>query len=526
MAAQNQYQSTTQKFLDIYDVTNNLVILKNGTVSFVLAVSAMNFGLLAEAEQDAVIYTYAALLNSLNYPIQIIIQSQTKDATNYLNLLKQQEQKASTDNKKERIAQYRHFVTNLIKERNVLDKKFYCIVPATATELGLMTVDSVIPGKTEFDITKYEKSLILEKAVSVLEPRRDHLVSQFARIGLFARQLTTQEIIRIFYTNYNPEASEGQEIADTSQYSTPLVRANLIKQTQEILAQAQAQPAVSPQPTSQEAAASPLQQIPIEQSTNAEPATPRQDPTLPTTPAEADVSLNDQISSATPQPESAAVNQSAVSPLPPEPTKADQLPTQNFAQAKTQSSNLNFKESIDDFGLDSIPTNPTPPQPATNQAQSTPTNPTPTASAKAGADLEINASTAPQNPAADPANKHIPTPSFTSVSSPPTSIKSDKEKTQSSPSASTAIKNLKPPASSTVTADAKPKSVQVDTQADNLQNTINQTLKEVGPVDVYNKKATQPTQAAPPTQTATTTPTTPSAAAANDQNLPPIAEIT
>jgi hypothetical protein len=229
MAAQKNIQSTTQKFLDIHDVTNNLVILKDGSVCFVLAVSAMNFGLLAEQEQDAVIYTYAAMLNSLNYPIQIVIQSQTKDATKYLNLLKDQEQKASSEEKAKMIARYRSFVAQLIKERNVLDKKFYVAAPATAMELGLVSPEGFIPGNNQFDISKYEKSVILEKAQSVLEPRRDHLVSQFARIGLFARQLTTQEIIKIFYTNYNPEASEGLEIADTSEYTTPLVRANLIK---------------------------------------------------------------------------------------------------------------------------------------------------------------------------------------------------------------------------------------------------------------------------------------------------------
>jgi len=237
MLPKPQSQSTAQEFLDIYDITNNFTILKNGTVSIVLVVGAMNFGLLAEAEQDAVIYTYAALLNSLNYPIQIIIQSQTKDVTDYLNLLKQSEEEASSDNKRERISRYRQFVSELIKERNVLDKKFYVVVPANLSELGLLSAESVIPGKTNFDISSIEKSVILEKAEAVLAPKRDHLISQFARIGLYSRQLTTQEIIRVFYTNYNPEASEGQELTDTNQYTTPLVRANFTKSADQIIAQ-------------------------------------------------------------------------------------------------------------------------------------------------------------------------------------------------------------------------------------------------------------------------------------------------
>jgi len=227
MPAQATINSTTQNFLDIYDITNDLVIMKDGTVSIILTVSAMNFGLLAEEEQDAIIYAYAALLNSLNYSIQIMIQSKTKDATAYLNLLKEQETKASTTQKRELISRYRQFLSELIRERNVLDKKFYVIVPASSLELGFIAPQSVVPGTSKFDITSIDRSLLLEKAKGTLEPKRDHLIGQFNRIGLYARQLQTQEIIQIFYNNYNPEASEGQQISNSKDYTTPLVQASI-----------------------------------------------------------------------------------------------------------------------------------------------------------------------------------------------------------------------------------------------------------------------------------------------------------
>ncbi len=229
MPAQAQNKASAQNFLDIYDITNNLVILKNGTTSLILKVSAMNFGLLAEEEQDAIIYTYAALLNSLNYPIQIVIQSQTKDVTNYLSLLKQKEAESASHQKKDRIARYRNFVASLVQERNVLDKNFYVAVPATPAELGLITTENIIPGKTDFNIKKFEKPLIVDKALSILEPRRDHLISQFARIGLRAQRLSTQEIIKVFYTSYNPEASEGFGGTNSEEYQTALVQAKVMK---------------------------------------------------------------------------------------------------------------------------------------------------------------------------------------------------------------------------------------------------------------------------------------------------------
>ena len=220
-------QSTSQLFIEVHEVADNLLLTKDGTVTIILTVNAMNFSLLAEEEQDGVIYAYAALLNSLNYPIQVLISSQTKDVTSYLRLLEEQEGKAFNRTNKERIFRYRQFVANLIQERNVLDKKFYVAIPATGVELGITTAQSLLPGTTQVDINSVDKHYVFEKARSILEPKAEHLIAQFSRIGLFSRQLSTQEIIQLFYISYNPEAAEGQQITDSSQYTTPLVSSSV-----------------------------------------------------------------------------------------------------------------------------------------------------------------------------------------------------------------------------------------------------------------------------------------------------------
>lgn len=227
MSTAREISSTTQKFLEIHDIVNDLLILKDGSTALIITVNAMNFGLLAEEEQDAIIYSYAGLLNSLNYPIQIVIKSQTKDVTSYLHLLDEELELATSNTKREWIKKYRSFVGNLIKERNVLDKKFYVVIPATALEMGLVPPSTVIPGVSQPDLSSVERSVILDKAREILEPKRDHLMSQFGRIGLIARQLTTQEIIQLFYLSFNPEAAEGQQITDTNSYTTPLVKASV-----------------------------------------------------------------------------------------------------------------------------------------------------------------------------------------------------------------------------------------------------------------------------------------------------------
>jgi hypothetical protein len=279
MANPQVIHSTTQKFLDIYDVANDLLLMKEGAVSLVLTVSAINFGLLAEEEQDAVIYSYAGLLNSLNYPIEIVIRSQTKDVTNYLNLLVAQEESAVSETKKKQIGAYRAFVSNLVHERNVLDKKFYVVIPASALEMGLLPPSTVIPGVKSIDISTVERSVIMEKARNILEPKRDHLVNQFSRIGLYARQLTSQEIIQLFYLSYNPEAAEGQQITDTSNYTSVVVSAQVQADWKQA-PQAAPEPTYAPdmayqpetQPIAEAAPAYETQPVPVEQVITEAPA--------------------------------------------------------------------------------------------------------------------------------------------------------------------------------------------------------------------------------------------------------------
>ncbi|OGJ22472.1 MAG: hypothetical protein A2804_00975 [Candidatus Pacebacteria bacterium RIFCSPHIGHO2_01_FULL_46_10] len=220
----NAIQSTTQNYLEIYDVTNDLVILRDGTVALLLTTNSLNFGLLSEEEQDSIIYTYAGLLNSLSFPIEIVIRSQKKDISVYLHYVEELEQKNPMPIRKTQIRRYREFIQELVKERNILDKKFYIAIPFAGASLSL---SGAIPNIKKKETFSLDKAYVLEKAKTDLEPKRDHLIAQFARIGLYARQLTTQEIIHLMYTIYNPGTSEGQRMTDTGSYTTPLVEASL-----------------------------------------------------------------------------------------------------------------------------------------------------------------------------------------------------------------------------------------------------------------------------------------------------------
>ncbi|MBU1326576.1 hypothetical protein KKB64_00115 [Patescibacteria group bacterium] len=195
-------RSTTQVFTEIEDVDRDIVLFCDGSCALIIATSAVNFGLLSEKEQDAIIYAYAGFLNSLSFPIQLLIQTRHKDISAYLSLLEEQEQKQKSPKLAESIHKYRSFVATTVKERDVLDKKFYIIVPFSAIELGL-SARSLLGGKKQG--LPYQKPYIFERALTALTPRRDHILRLLARVGLQAHQLTSDQIVRLFFSVYNPE---------------------------------------------------------------------------------------------------------------------------------------------------------------------------------------------------------------------------------------------------------------------------------------------------------------------------------
>src|SRR3989344_4461548 len=113
-------RTSTQDHLDIEDIRDNLVILKDGACCLILQTTAVNFSLLSESEQDAIIYAYAGLLNSLTFPIQIVVTTQKKNIANYLALLNAQKIKITNPLLKNQVEKYYEYVKKTVAENEVL----------------------------------------------------------------------------------------------------------------------------------------------------------------------------------------------------------------------------------------------------------------------------------------------------------------------------------------------------------------------------------------------------------------------
>ena len=217
-------KGTTQEHLPIEDIRDDLVILKDGSCVMILETSSVNFDLLSEKEQEAMIYAYAALLNSLTFPIQILIRSALKDVSNYLRRLKTQEAKIQDPLLRKQIVSYRKFVEEVVKKNNVLAKSFYVVVPFFAVELGVQAAaKSTLPlpfslfAKGNSPGLPMAKEKIIEKAKAALEPKKEHLIRLFGRLGLSIKQLTTKELIKLFYQIYNQESILVNNVAALTQ---------------------------------------------------------------------------------------------------------------------------------------------------------------------------------------------------------------------------------------------------------------------------------------------------------------------
>lgn len=203
-------RSTTQSFIEIEDIDNNIVMFSDGSCALIVAVAAVNFGLLSEKEQEAIIYAYAGFLNSLSFPIELLVRSQRKDIAAYLKLLGEKEKNQANQMLVKSIHSYRLFIESTVKEKDVLDKKFYIIIPFSGLELGVST-------KNFFPDTNrrlpFPKPYIYERALTVLVPKRDHVLRLLTRLGLRAQQLTSDQITQLFFSIYNQGVPVPQTIS-------------------------------------------------------------------------------------------------------------------------------------------------------------------------------------------------------------------------------------------------------------------------------------------------------------------------
>jgi len=205
---------STQRFLNIMEVRDNTIILKDGTLRGVILVSSINFSLKSEDEQNAVISAYVSFLNSLEFPLQILIQSRKLNIDDYLERLKAIEKEQVNDLLKMQTREYRQYVLELVQLADIMSKKFYMVIPYAKTSIkskGFISMFKESFSPTSVINIKQKK---FEKYRIELSKRMEYIIDGLSSTGLKAVQLDTQSLIELFYNTYNPDIYDQQQLVD------------------------------------------------------------------------------------------------------------------------------------------------------------------------------------------------------------------------------------------------------------------------------------------------------------------------
>lgn len=205
---------STQRYLDIAEIREDIVVMKDGTLRAVLLVSSLNFALKSEEEQDAIISSYVSFLNSLEHPLQIVIHSRKLNIDDYLLRLAQSEKTQQSDLLRAQIADYRSFITELVTLGEIMAKKFYLVVPydpVTNKRKGFWS--RLTEAFRPTSIIKLRDKQFQERKKDLMT-RVEHVTSGLTSMGLATAQLDTQSLVELYYTVYNPDLLETQKLAD------------------------------------------------------------------------------------------------------------------------------------------------------------------------------------------------------------------------------------------------------------------------------------------------------------------------
>lgn len=206
----------SQLFLDIAEIKDGVIILRHGGLRAILMVSSINFALKSIDEQDAIVFQYQRFLNSLDFSIQIVVNSRRLNIDNYLDTLKIKEKEQVNELLRFQIAEYREYVKGLVQMANIVSKSFYVVIPFAPSEkantsilgkvTGMFSKKNILNNREEF-----------ERSREQLWQRVEHVTGGLSGVGLKMTPINTQEIIELFYGLYNPGLSEKIGLADVAE---------------------------------------------------------------------------------------------------------------------------------------------------------------------------------------------------------------------------------------------------------------------------------------------------------------------
>lgn len=199
---------TTQDFVPIKEIRQGIVILKDNSLRSVVMASSLNFALKSAEEQQSIIYQFQNFLNSLDFSVQIFIQSRKLDIRPYIALLEGRLKEQVSDLLKIQTREYIEFVKKFTENSNIMTKTFFVVVPYSPAVITSGGISNVL-GKKKTEAEGAEDRLVqFEEHRSQLEQRVGVVTQGLVRCGIRSVELGTEEIVELFYKIFNPGDTE------------------------------------------------------------------------------------------------------------------------------------------------------------------------------------------------------------------------------------------------------------------------------------------------------------------------------
>ncbi|MAF59652.1 MAG: hypothetical protein QF858_04125 [Candidatus Pacebacteria bacterium] len=194
----------SQDFVPIKEVRDGIVVLSDGSLRAILMASSTNFALKSADERSAIVSQFQNFLNSLEFSVQIFIQSRDLDIRPYIALLESQLAKTLDDLMKIQITEYIEFVKSFTENANIMEKNFFVVIPyaSTGIKTNVGPLKSIL-GKGK-EKKEENKDLGFEESLSQLEQRMTVVSQGLVRSGVRTVPLKTEEVIELYYKIFNP----------------------------------------------------------------------------------------------------------------------------------------------------------------------------------------------------------------------------------------------------------------------------------------------------------------------------------
>ncbi|HTW96563.1 MAG TPA: hypothetical protein VMD74_02805, partial [Candidatus Methylomirabilis sp.] len=196
--------TSTQQYLDIAEIKDDVVVMRDGTLRAVLLVSSINFALKSEEEQEAIVSSYVGFLNNISFPVQIVIQSRKLNIEAYLEELKQKEKEQLNELLKIQTQEYIQYINELVSLGDIMSKSFYVVVPYNPLSDKHKGFFSSVREVFRPAALVRMKGKRFDRFKDELNRRLESIASGLASAGMKTVQLDTQGLIELYYNTYNP----------------------------------------------------------------------------------------------------------------------------------------------------------------------------------------------------------------------------------------------------------------------------------------------------------------------------------